>query len=87
MLTAECVKGEVMASRESFVTCALSALEEAVRRGRASASFAASVAAVGSVVRAVWNWPMRVRVVSRVADSCLDIVRVVGWLGVGWREV
>lgn len=85
VLTAECVKGEVTASRDSFVTCPLSALAEAVRRGRASASFAASVAAVGGVVRAIWNWPIRVRVVLMMGDSCLDIVRVVGWPGLGWR--
>lgn len=85
---AECVNGEVMDSRESLVTWALSAVAEAPRRGSGSmllASFA-SADSVGGVVRAFWNCSIRDRVVVNVVDSCFDILRAVGWSLVVWGD-
>ena len=45
VLTAECVKGAVIASRESLVTWALSAAAEFARRGRVLAFASASLLA------------------------------------------
>jgi hypothetical protein len=84
------VNGEVIVRSDSFVTCALRPADEAERRGKAWASFEEgwSVRADEEIVS--WNWSIRMSVVDRRAESCLDILKGVvrpRWLFAGiWEK-
>lgn len=70
------MKGVVIAKSESLVTCDFKAVEEAVKRGRASFAAEDSVTA-GSAEgeeRVIWNCSQSVRVVAIGIDIFFDML-------------
>lgn len=78
-VTAVCVNGEVMVSRESFVTWDFSSVAAADRRGRASFAERSPEGEEdddGGAENADWSCSARTRLVESVIWNCFDMFRV-----------